>query len=146
MSDNNEFYKWLKYFRKQAHITQEKLSEFLNVSIITIKQMKDTNVDAGYYIHAATAASSLLLSLVKKKIASTLGVIITAADFMITLYEGPAGTYSTFEVSIEGTTAVESCGVISMVDYIYSFRFLYVPNGNNKNPYLYVERSRFSVK
>ena len=38
MSGNNEFYKWLKYFRKQAHITQAKLSDLLGVSIITIKR------------------------------------------------------------------------------------------------------------
>ena len=38
MSGNNEFYKWLKYFRKQGHITQAKLSELLGVSIITIKR------------------------------------------------------------------------------------------------------------
>ena len=38
LSGNNEFYKWLKFFRKQAHITQVKLSELLGVSIITIKR------------------------------------------------------------------------------------------------------------
>jgi len=118
-----------------------------NILSITVQQVQDTDVAFGYWFNSLSTGANIIAGLfIKGKVGVGIGIALSLIEFTVSMFEIPTGIYSTFEITVTGTTIMDGCGVApSSTYYVYNVRFLYVPNGNNKQPYIYVEREHFRM-
>ena len=111
------------------------------VSSITIKQKEDTVISQSFSEFALSVAVTSL-GLVASPACS---VILGLSMAVYSSSNIPDGTYSTFEITIEGVLSVNNCGIVSNVNYIETTTILYDPNGNNRDPLMYICSSFYKI-
>ena len=117
-----------------------------DVSLIIINQVEDTNFKGALVYNLinwaiTTTAGFAILGIKGAVVGSVLGL----AGCLFSNFVPPNGIYSTFNVTIIGTTVLTGIEGEPTVEYVYTLTYMYIPNGNNSQPYLYLLKSRFEV-
>jgi hypothetical protein len=119
--------------------------EWGDITSITIRQLENTKIEGNDTAAVIIGCIGLGLGFISGAVGNIVGVLVALGSIASSLASIPDGVYNTFEITITGTTIIESCGVKSIVQYEYHSTFLYSPNGNNSEPSLYILNEVFTI-